>query len=114
MKYATQTQLDLLSTALPRFEACGAWERAHNTSYVSRIFLVPKAGVKKWRLIIDLRELNIYCVEFNLSCETLKHIRHMSHPGDYFFSPDLADGYYTLGNREEDREFFTVNNKGEF
>jgi hypothetical protein len=58
MTDATQPQLDLLATELPRFEACGAWERAHNTRYVSRMFLVPKPGVKRWRLIIDLRELN--------------------------------------------------------
>jgi hypothetical protein len=29
--------------------------------------------------------------------------------GDYFVSLDPADGYYTLGIREEDRDFFTVN-----
>jgi hypothetical protein len=73
------------------------------------MFLVPKPGVNKWRLIIDLRELNNYCAEFNMSCETLKHLRHMSRPGDYFVSLDLADGYYTLGIREEDRDFFTAN-----
>jgi hypothetical protein len=43
-------------------------------------------------LIIDLRELNNYCTEFNVSCETLKHRRHMSHPGEYFVSLNLADG----------------------
>jgi hypothetical protein len=30
-------------------------------------------------------------------------------PGDYFVSLDLTNGYYTLGIREEDRDFFTVN-----
>jgi hypothetical protein len=38
----------------------------------------------------------------------LKHLHHLSRPGDYFVSLDLADGYYTLGIREEDRDFFTV------
>jgi hypothetical protein len=42
MHDATQPQLDFLSTKLSRFEACGAWECAHNTRYVSRMFLVPK------------------------------------------------------------------------
>jgi hypothetical protein len=73
------------------------------------MFLVPKPGINKWRLIIDLRELNSYCAEFNMSCKTLKQIRHLSSPGDYCISLDLADGYYTLGIREEDRDFFTVN-----
>jgi hypothetical protein len=58
MKDATQPQMDFLATGLPRFESCGGWERAHNTRYVFRMFLVPKPGVNKWRLIIDLRELN--------------------------------------------------------
>ena len=47
MKDATQPQLNFLATELPRFEACGVWERAHNARYVSR--LVPKPGVNKWR-----------------------------------------------------------------
>jgi hypothetical protein len=47
-----------------------------------------------------------------MTCETLKHLRHLSRPGDYFVSLDLADGYYTLGIREEHRDFFTVNYRG--
>ena len=77
------------------------------------MFLVTKRGVNKWRLIIDLRELNSYCAELNMSCETLKHLRHMSRPCDYFVSLDLTDDYYTLGIREEDRDFFTGNYRGE-
>jgi hypothetical protein len=79
---------------------------------VSHLLLVPKPGHSKWRLIIDLRELNRYCSEFNMSCETLKHLRHLSHPGDFFVSFDLADGYYTLDIMEEDRNYFTVNYRG--
>jgi hypothetical protein len=47
-----------------------------------------------------------------MTCETLKHLRHLSRPGDYFVSLDLTDGYYTLGIREEDRDYFTVNYRG--
>jgi hypothetical protein len=109
---ATPAQLEFLNSELPRFEACGAWERSDNLRYVSRMFLVPKPGCNQWRLIIDLRELNRYCSTFNMTCETLKHLRHLSRPGDYFVSLDLADGYYTLGIREEDRHYFTVNYRG--
>jgi hypothetical protein len=35
--------------------------------------------------------------------ETLKKVRHLSRPGDYFVSLDLVDGYYTLGIKEEYR-----------
>jgi hypothetical protein len=77
------------------------------------MFLVRKPGLNKLRLIIDMRELKSYCAEFNMSCETLKHLRHMFRPGDNFVSLDLSDGYYTLGIREGDRDFFTVNYRGE-
>jgi hypothetical protein len=36
----------------------------------------------------------------------------MSRPGDYFFSLDLTDVYYTLDIREEHRDCFTVNYRG--
>jgi hypothetical protein len=110
---ATPAQREFLKSELPRFEACRAWERSDNPRYVSRMFLVPKPGHNQWRLIIDLRELNrYYCSTFNMTCETLKHLRHLSRPGDYFVSLDLTDGYYTLGIREEDRDFFAVNYRG--
>jgi hypothetical protein len=107
-----QPKVDFLSTELPRFETCGAWKQAYSIRYISRMFLVPKPGVNK-SLLIDLHELKSYCAELSMSCETLKHLRHMSRPGDYFVSLDLTDGYYTLGIREEDRDFFTVNYRGE-
>jgi hypothetical protein len=44
-----------------------------------------------------------------MTCETFKHFRHLYRPGDYFVSLDFTDGYYTLGIRPEDREYFIVN-----
>jgi hypothetical protein len=76
------------------------------------MFLVPKPGHNQCRLIIDLRELNRYSYEFQMTCETLKHLLHFSRPGDYFISLNLTNGYYTLGIREEDRDYFTVNYRG--
>jgi hypothetical protein len=47
-----------------------------------------------------------------MTCETLKHLRHFSRPGDNFVSLDRTDGYYTFGIREEDNDYFTVNYRG--
>jgi hypothetical protein len=102
---ATPAQLEFLNSELPRFEAYGAWERAYNPRYVSHVLLVPKHGHNQWYLIIDLCELNRYCFQLKMTCETLKHLRHLSHPGDYFVSLDLTDGYYTLGIRKEDYDY---------
>eukprot|EP00873_Tetraselmis_striata_P011107 jgi/Tetstr1/431371/TSEL_021062.t1 len=71
------------------------------------MFLVPKPGTNKWRLIIDLRELNKWCKTLKMSYKTLKHMRHLARPCEWFVSMDMADGCYALGIREEDRDFFT-------
>eukprot|EP00873_Tetraselmis_striata_P004795 jgi/Tetstr1/425059/TSEL_015523.t1 len=65
------------------------------------MFLVPRPGTNKWRLSIDLRELNKWCKTFAMSYETLKHLRHVARAGDWFVSMDIDDGYYALGIREE-------------
>eukprot|EP00873_Tetraselmis_striata_P022348 jgi/Tetstr1/442612/TSEL_030708.t1 len=113
MRDATQAQLDFVATELPRFRAIGAWGRGRCDKWVSRMFLVPNPGTNKWRLIIDLRELNKWCKTLKMSYETLKHLRHLARACNWFVSMDLADGYYALGIREEDRNFFTVNYRGE-
>eukprot|EP00873_Tetraselmis_striata_P046316 jgi/Tetstr1/466580/TSEL_000988.t1 len=82
MRDATQAQLDfMVMTELPRFEAIGAWERGRWDKWVSTLFLVPKLGTNKWRLIIDLRELNKWCKTLKMSYETLKHLRHLARAG---------------------------------
>eukprot|EP00873_Tetraselmis_striata_P009550 jgi/Tetstr1/429814/TSEL_019681.t1 len=103
-----------MATELPRFLAIRAWERVRCNKWVSRMFLVPKPGTNKWRLIIDLRELNKWCKTLKMSYEKLNHyLLHLARAGDWFVSMDLADGYYALGIREKGREFFTVNYRGE-
>jgi hypothetical protein len=89
---ATPAQLEFLDSELARFEACRAWERTHNSRYVSHMFLVPKPGHNQWRLIIDLRELNRYYSELTMNGETLKHLRHLPRPGDLL---ELGTDSYT-------------------
>jgi hypothetical protein len=86
-------------------------QRRVGTRYQPQVS-VQKPGENKWGLI-DLRELNRYCTGCSLFYETLKHLRHLARKGDYFISLDMADGYYALGKREEDRDFSTVNYWGE-
>jgi hypothetical protein len=40
------------------------------------------------------------------------HLKKLTRAGDKIVSFDLMDGYYTLGIREEDINFFTVNYRG--
>jgi hypothetical protein len=61
---------------------------------------------------MDLRPLNKYCKDRKLTNETRKHLKNLTRAGDWMVSFDLADDYYKLGIREEDRDFFTVNYRG--
>ena len=112
MRDATPSQLEFMDSELERLIAMGAWEEGHNTKYVSPLFLVPKPGTNKWRLIIDLRHLNQYCRDFSVKYETLKKLRNITQRNDWCFSLDLQDGYYAVGIREQDRDYFTVNYRG--
>eukprot|EP00873_Tetraselmis_striata_P046012 jgi/Tetstr1/466276/TSEL_000956.t1 len=109
---ASPAQLEFMDGELARFLAVGAWERGYCAKWVSRLFLVPRPGTNKWRLIIDLRPLNRYCETRDLSFETLSHLRNLSRPGDYMLQMDLQDGFYAVGIAPEDRDFFTVDYRG--
>eukprot|EP00873_Tetraselmis_striata_P014675 jgi/Tetstr1/434939/TSEL_023935.t1 len=113
MQDATPAQLTFLEGELARFVESGAWELGTCRKWVSRLFLVPKPGVNQWRCIIDLRMLNSYCVRKRLKMETLLGVRHLTKKGDYMFSFDLQDGFYALGIAEADRDYFTVDVRGQ-
>lgn len=92
---------------LPRFVRAGAWERR-----VSQLLLVPRPCTTKWRLVIGLRELNDYRRDHPYSYETMKLVTNLSREGDRMVSFDPADGHYTLGINEADRDFFTLDCRG--
>jgi hypothetical protein len=71
---ATQQQLDFMDFELPRFMQLGVWGPGQRSNWVSIMFLVPKPGKNKWRLIIDLRPLNKYFKEHTLNYDTVKHL----------------------------------------
>jgi mRNA-degrading endonuclease YafQ of YafQ-DinJ toxin-antitoxin module len=58
------------------------------------------------------RPLNKYFKDHKLTCETLKHLKNLTRAGDWMVTFDLVDGYCTLGMREEDIDFFTINHRG--
>eukprot|EP00873_Tetraselmis_striata_P020626 jgi/Tetstr1/440890/TSEL_029162.t1 len=71
--------------------------------------------VGAWRLIINLRPLNRYREERNVSFETLARLRYLARPGDCMLSMDLHDGFYAVGIAPENRDYrlcFTVDYRG--
>jgi len=88
----------------------GAFRPVASSRCVSRAFLVPKPG--GWRLIIELRAINKQCHKRSMKMETLRRLRYIAKPNDYFVSFDLKDGFYALSIHPKDREAFTVNLDG--
>ena len=91
----------------------GAWRPVARAKYVSRVFLVPKpgldeAGRRKWRLIIDLRPLNLFCRDFKTRYETLSKLGSLISKGEecLFLSFDLADAYHALRIDPEYQQYF--------
>ncbi|KAK3248780.1 hypothetical protein CYMTET_41757 [Cymbomonas tetramitiformis] len=91
----------------------GAWTRAKKRSHVSRAFLVPKPGMNKWRLVVDFRWLNPWCVKNRVKMETLKKLRRLAKPGDWCFSFDLQDGFHALGIHPDFQHFMQFDLQGE-
>jgi len=61
---------------------------------LSPIFLIPKAGPKKFRLVIDMREMNRSFDKRSFKLENLIQIGDMVEEGMWMFSLDLEDGYH--------------------
>jgi hypothetical protein len=61
----------------------------------------------------DLRSLNKYCVRKRLKMETPLGVKHLTRKRHYMFSFDLQDRFYALGINPADRDYFTVNVRGQ-
>jgi ribonuclease HI len=75
--------------------------------------LVPKAG-GGWRLIVDLRKLNLSCVPHRCRYETLRVLNRLARKGDWMTSFDLKDGYHAISIHPQFRRFFSFHMDGEF
>ena len=114
--HAGATQYDFfIDESLPKWLKAGAVRRASCQPHmVSPLDVVPKKQEGKYRLILDLRELNKYVRDFPFVMETLLRRRYGFLPGDWMFSIDLESGYYHVEVREEDRKYLGFAWRGEW
>ncbi|KAK3237305.1 hypothetical protein CYMTET_52609 [Cymbomonas tetramitiformis] len=113
LRDATRQQQAWLDAEKERLLQNGAWTRATRRSHVSRAFLVPKPGTNKWRLVVDFRWLNQWCVKNRVKMETLKKLRRLAKPGDWCFSFDLQDGFHALGIHPDFQRFMQFDLQGD-
>jgi hypothetical protein len=99
-------EIDFISSEIDRCLGTGAWVRATRLTHVSRAFCVPKPN-GKYRLVIDLRPINVHVEPVKCRFETLRTMRRIARRNDWFLSFDLADGYHCIGIHPEDQHFMT-------
>lgn len=81
---------------------------------ISNFFLVPKPGIKLWRLVVDLRPLNfITRMIKKIKLETLEMFLPYIKKGDFLFTLDLKDFYLHFPIKVEDRDLVSIIWKGE-
>ncbi|KAK3288433.1 hypothetical protein CYMTET_4090 [Cymbomonas tetramitiformis] len=113
LRDATRQQQVWLDAEKERLLQNGAWTRATRRSHVSCAFLVPKPGTNKWRLVVDFRWLNQWCVKNRVKMETLKKLRRLAKPGDRCFSFDLQDDFHALGIHPDFQRFMQFDLQGD-
>lgn len=72
---------------------------------ISPVFLVPKKGPKKWRMVIDLRRLNSILPKKNVRLEGLGGLLRTIGVGWYIITWDLKDGYHHVMMRKSAQRF---------
>ena len=102
-----------------RLVKIGVWRRVPYNRYVSKAFVIPKAGVdadgkRKFRMIIDLRPLNLHVKDFKTRFETLSRLGTVIADGEQvaFISFDLQDGYFCLQIDPAFQKYFGINIQG--
>lgn len=105
----TLEQSAFLEDVVTKHYATGAWEDAplDERTHICRVHLVPKKGAVKWRVVVDLRPTNRYCISQRCRYETLKVLSRLAARGCWAFSWDMKDGYHQVGIRKDHRRYMT-------
>ena len=80
-------------------------EIAARVKLVSPVFVVPKKGPKKYRLVHDLRGLNVAVPDRPVKMETLSTLARMAGKEWWMVTFDLAQGYHHLEMHSEAAKF---------
>ena len=73
--------------------------------FLSNIFLRPKKDSGKFRMILNLKELNKYIDHHHFKMDTFETALKLICKGAFMASLDLADAHYTLKIHEQDRKY---------
>ena len=104
---APEAHLRFLRAQMPELVKMGALRVVSvKPRWVSPLNVVPKSTPGKFRMILDLRELNSYLSRWPFKMETLKTHRSIFRKGRWMVGVDLKSAYHHVGIRPEDQSYF--------
>ena len=75
------------------------------SKFISSINVVPKPN-KKYRLVIDLRNVNAHTVSKTFKNESIEDVIKATDPTDVFITFDIKDGYYHIPLHNDYKQYF--------
>ena len=99
-------QIHATDLEVSEFLKKGVIRKAHhsNKEYISPIFVRPKKA-NRWRMILNLKELNKNVKYFHFKTETFKNASALVKPNCFFCSLDLKDAYFSVHVNESSQEY---------
>eukprot|EP01094_Clydonella_sp_ATCC50884_P024628 TRINITY_DN6238_c1_g1_i1.p1 TRINITY_DN6238_c1_g1~~TRINITY_DN6238_c1_g1_i1.p1 ORF type:complete len:647 (-),score=118.45 TRINITY_DN6238_c1_g1_i1:15-1955(-) len=102
----------ILDEHVKQQEEEGAVERSEDVLVTSPIFVIPKATPGKYRVIIDLRYVNLYQERKRFRQEGLETVAQTVRKGDWLTSLDFTSGYNHAVIRPSDRKYLGFQHRG--
>ena len=80
---------------------------------ISPISVVPKKN-GEFRLILDLRHLNSYCIKQSVIYEDIKTVIGVIEPEDFMITTDIKNGFHHIGVSLEDQSYLGFQFEGHY
>ena len=101
-------QREWLAWKLQTLQTCGIIKPAKNPLYGCPVFVVPKKGPKKWRMVVDMRALNKITKRTALIMPNLEDQLNRVHGSKHFGTFDVLSGFDFLPTEEGSQKYFNL------
>lgn len=108
-------EISWTNTEIQRLLASGAVEHLPvrpEGAWQSKLWLAPKKGPKKFRLVVNMRPVNQFFRKQSWRMETLSTALRLVQPGDWMLTFDLKEGYFHVPVSSGSRKFLLFQWRG--
>ena len=110
----SQAELAILKEEVTKLQEKGVVIEVNHTEgeFISNVFLREKKESGKFRMILNLKELNKFVVYRHFKMDTLETALKLVYPGCVMASLDFTDAYYTIKVAFSDRKYLRFTLQG--